>query len=158
MSSSSASPSPEAKRSSQPSLEDALREHEVRCDDDNRISWEDGAKAHPRNWGHIKKAYAVAVICWLETYMTAISSSGVCLPGPLIPAWLTFTGINRRQCARRISHQQNPSILCFCVNVSQPHGINETPRLTPTDISLVRPLAASSVRPSQKSSADVPYT
>lgn len=61
------------------SLEDAVAGKGVHVDSDNRISWDEDADQHPRNWNFGTKTYTAALICWLEMYMTAISSSGVSL-------------------------------------------------------------------------------
>ncbi|KAG5753334.1 hypothetical protein H9Q70_004003 [Fusarium xylarioides] len=58
------------------SLEDAVQGKGVHVDSDNRICWDEDADQHPRNWNFGTKAYTAALICWLEMYMTAISSSG----------------------------------------------------------------------------------
>ncbi|KAI1046548.1 hypothetical protein LB505_013360 [Fusarium chuoi] len=58
------------------SLEDAVAGKGVHVDSDNRISWDEDADQHPRNWNFGTKTYTAALICWLEMYMTAISSSG----------------------------------------------------------------------------------
>lgn len=60
-------------------LEDAVKGKGVHVDSDNRICWDEDAEQHPRNWNAGSKIYTVALICWLEMYMTAISSSGVSL-------------------------------------------------------------------------------
>ncbi|KAF4993167.1 hypothetical protein FGRMN_6652 [Fusarium graminum] len=57
-------------------LEDAVQGKGVHVDDDNRICWDEDAEQHPRNWKSGTKTYTAALICWLEMYMTAISSSG----------------------------------------------------------------------------------
>jgi hypothetical protein len=61
------------------SIEDAVQGKGVHIDSDKRICWDEDADQHPRNWKSGTKAYTVALICWLEMYMTAISSSGVSL-------------------------------------------------------------------------------
>ncbi|KAF4443039.1 multidrug resistant [Fusarium acutatum] len=58
------------------SLEDAVQGQGVHVDSDNRICWDEDANQHPRNWNFGTKTYTAALICWLEMYMTAISSSG----------------------------------------------------------------------------------
>ncbi|KAF4964075.1 hypothetical protein FSARC_7977 [Fusarium sarcochroum] len=58
------------------SLEDAVKEKGVHVDSDNRICWDQDAEEHPHNWNFGTKIYTAALICWLEMYMTAISSSG----------------------------------------------------------------------------------
>ncbi|KAF4494995.1 multidrug resistant [Fusarium agapanthi] len=58
------------------SLEDAVQGKGVHLDGDNRICWDEDADQHPRNWNFGTKTYTAALICWLEMYMTAISSSG----------------------------------------------------------------------------------
>ncbi|KAM0233070.1 hypothetical protein ACHAP5_010537 [Fusarium lateritium] len=57
-------------------LEDAVKGKGVHIDNDNHIWWDDDAEQHPRNWKVGTKTYTAALICWLEMYMTAISSSG----------------------------------------------------------------------------------
>jgi hypothetical protein len=61
------------------SLKDAVHGKGVHVDSDNLICWDEDAQSHPRNWKFGTKAYTAALICWLEMYMTAISSSGVSL-------------------------------------------------------------------------------
>ncbi|KAJ4138419.1 hypothetical protein NW768_002250 [Fusarium equiseti] len=58
------------------SLEDAVQGKGVHVDGNNRICWDDDGEQHPRNWKSGTKTYTAALICWLEMYMTAISSSG----------------------------------------------------------------------------------
>ncbi|CVL07697.1 related to multidrug resistant protein [Fusarium mangiferae] len=58
------------------SIEDAVQGKGVHVDGDNRICWDEDADQHPRNWSFGTKTYTAALICWLEMYMTAISSSG----------------------------------------------------------------------------------
>ncbi|CAJ0548484.1 Ff.00g020970.m01.CDS01 [Fusarium sp. VM40] len=58
------------------SLEDVLKGKGVHIDSENRIWWDEDAEQHPRNWKAGTKTYTAALICWLEMYMTAISSSG----------------------------------------------------------------------------------
>ncbi|KAG8665243.1 hypothetical protein FPOAC2_14496 [Fusarium poae] len=57
-------------------LEKAVEGKGVHIDSDNRICWDEDAEQHPRNWKSATKIYTAALICWLEMYMTAISSSG----------------------------------------------------------------------------------
>ncbi|KAM0227966.1 hypothetical protein ACHAPO_011092 [Fusarium lateritium] len=57
-------------------LEKAVEGKGVHIDSDNRICWDEDAEQHPRNWRSGTKTYTAALICWLEMYMTAISSSG----------------------------------------------------------------------------------
>ncbi|KAI1013620.1 hypothetical protein LB503_010667 [Fusarium chuoi] len=59
------------------SIEDAVQGKGVHVDGDNRICWDVDADQHLRNWNFGTKTYTAALICWLEMYMTAISSSGV---------------------------------------------------------------------------------
>ncbi|KAF2212826.1 hypothetical protein CERZMDRAFT_40669 [Cercospora zeae-maydis SCOH1-5] len=40
------------------------------------ICWKKDAADHPRNWNTATKWYTTLVICWLELYMTGISSAG----------------------------------------------------------------------------------
>lgn len=61
------------------SLQDAVQGKGVHIDSDNHICWDEDADQHPRNWNFGTKTYTAALICWLEMYMTAISSSGVSL-------------------------------------------------------------------------------
>ncbi|KAL5589394.1 hypothetical protein FOVSG1_011261 [Fusarium oxysporum f. sp. vasinfectum] len=58
------------------SLQDAVQGKGVHIDSDNHICWDEDADQHPRNWNFGTKTYTAALICWLEMYMTAISSSG----------------------------------------------------------------------------------
>ncbi|KAJ4253774.1 hypothetical protein NW762_010168 [Fusarium torreyae] len=58
------------------SLENAMQGKGVHVDKDNHICWDEDAEQHPRNWNLGTKTYTAALICWLEMYMTAISSSG----------------------------------------------------------------------------------
>lgn len=46
-------------------------------DDNQRVCWNSDAPDHPRNWSPSMKAYTTTIICWLELYMTGISSAGV---------------------------------------------------------------------------------
>lgn len=46
-------------------------------DDNQRICWNSDAPDHPRNWSPSMKTYTTTIICWLELYMTGISSAGV---------------------------------------------------------------------------------
>jgi hypothetical protein len=64
------------------SLEDAVQGKGVHVDSDKRIWWDEDAEQHPRNWKLGTKTYTVALICWLDMYMTAMSSSGVGLVTP----------------------------------------------------------------------------
>ncbi|KAF1344909.1 putative MFS multidrug transporter [Delphinella strobiligena] len=57
-------------------LDGQLEEHGVHIEDDNKICWNEANQDHPRNWGVLAKTYSTLVICWLELYMTGISSSG----------------------------------------------------------------------------------
>ncbi|KAH8178650.1 major facilitator superfamily protein [Sarocladium implicatum] len=57
-------------------LQNAVQGKGVHFDSDNRICWDKDAEQHPRNWKFGTKTYTAALICWLEMYMTAISSSG----------------------------------------------------------------------------------
>lgn len=59
-------------------LDGQLEQHGVHIEDDNKICWNEANQDHPRNWGVFAKTYSTLVICWLELYMTGISSSGVC--------------------------------------------------------------------------------
>lgn len=59
-------------------LDGQLEQHGVHIEDDNKICWNEANQDHPRNWGVSAKTYSTLVICWLELYMTGISSSGVC--------------------------------------------------------------------------------
>lgn len=58
-------------------LEKAAKGKGVHVDSDSRICWDEDAEQHPRNWKSGTKTFTSALICWLEMYMTAISSSGV---------------------------------------------------------------------------------
>ncbi|KAK6697140.1 hypothetical protein SNK05_013582 [Fusarium graminearum] len=57
-------------------LEKAAKGKGVHVDSDSRICWDEDAEQHPRNWKSGTKTFTSALICWLEMYMTAISSSG----------------------------------------------------------------------------------
>lgn len=46
-------------------------------DDNQRVCWNSDAPDHPRNWSPSMKMYTTTIICWLELYMTGISSAGV---------------------------------------------------------------------------------
>lgn len=69
-------------------LEDAVQGKGVHVNSDNRISWDEDAEQHPRNWNFATKTYTAGLICWLEMYMTAISSSGVSI---LFSCEISFT-------------------------------------------------------------------
>lgn len=71
----------------------ALAKHGVHLKD-NEIRWNKDAEGHPRNWKPFTKWYTTIVICWLELYMTGISSAGVRLhhsPYVRSRSWLTHT-------------------------------------------------------------------
>ncbi|PPJ58096.1 hypothetical protein CBER1_05310 [Cercospora berteroae] len=55
--------------------DDVLAKHGVHLKD-NEIRWNKDAEGHPRNWKPFTKWYTTIVICWLELYMTGISSAG----------------------------------------------------------------------------------
>lgn len=59
---------------------DIFEQHGVHLDgddDDRRVCWNSDAPDHPRNWSPSMKMYTTTIICWLELYMTGISSAGV---------------------------------------------------------------------------------
>jgi len=98
---SSAHASSEGTQKSKGSLEDAVQGKGVHVDNDNRICWDDDAEQHPRNWKSGTKTYTAALICWLEMYMTAISSSGVSVITPSEIYLLTVEGFRRLLETRR---------------------------------------------------------
>ena len=55
---------------------DAVARHGVHLNG-NEVCWNEDAADHPRNWKPFTKYYTTVVICWLECYMTGISSAGV---------------------------------------------------------------------------------
>lgn len=71
--------SPESTMTNDSALNDAVRGKGVHIDSEKHICWDEDAEQHPRNWKSRTKAYTTVLICWLEMYMTAISSSGVSL-------------------------------------------------------------------------------
>lgn len=71
------SPSPSGTRQSTDNL---LEQHGCHLEDGNTVCWNDDSKDHPRNWGPVAKCYTTIIICWVELYMTGISSAGVSVP------------------------------------------------------------------------------
>ena len=55
-----------------------LDQHGLRLGANDYVEWKPDEKQHPRNWSTQKKTYNVALVCFMECWMTAISSSGVC--------------------------------------------------------------------------------
>lgn len=100
------------------SLEDALQGKGVHVDSENRIWWDEDAEQHPRNWKAGTKTYTAALICWLEMYMTAISSSGVSLVthGSIL-ANNVLDG-HCRLSKRGVWSKQNTGLFCICYYVS----------------------------------------
>jgi len=58
-------------------IRNRLSQHDLDIDKEGFVQWTPDAKLHPRNWGAGKKTYNVALLCFFEFWMTAISSSGV---------------------------------------------------------------------------------
>ena len=58
-------------------LDDQLEKHDVHLEEDSKVCWNKTNSDHPRNWDVFSKYYTTVLICWLELYMTGISSSGV---------------------------------------------------------------------------------
>lgn len=102
-----------ARTFSEDSLNETLQEHGVHVEG-NRICWNKNARDHPRNWSPKTKYWTTIVICWLELYMTGISSAGVCCNTPL-PLVITTDTIKVDLCCRfrqnRIWHFQNARVL-----------------------------------------------
>lgn len=95
--------------------DDTLAHHGVHLDG-NEVRWNDDATDHPRNWNPFTKYYTTIVICWLELYMTGISSAGVsrpnpCPPIPSPPLTIQSTDRRRRHRPRRIPHKPHPLLL-----------------------------------------------
>lgn len=68
------------------SFEEKLRQHGVHLENGDQLCWNDNADGHPRHWGARAKTFSILVICWLELFMTGISSAGVGRrPPPLSP-------------------------------------------------------------------------
>lgn len=59
------------------STDNLLEQHGCHLEDGNTVCWNDDSKDHPRNWSLFAKCYTTVVICWVELYMTGISSAGV---------------------------------------------------------------------------------
>jgi hypothetical protein len=59
------------------STDNLLEQHGCHLEDGNTVCWNDDSKDHPRNWGPVAKCYTTVIICWVECYMTGISSAGV---------------------------------------------------------------------------------
>lgn len=57
-------------------LDDQLNHYGVHIKDEKTVCWNESNKEHPRNWGPWSKHYTAVLICWLELFMTGISSSG----------------------------------------------------------------------------------
>lgn len=55
--------------------------HGLRLGRDDVVEWKDEEPQLPRNWSVRKKAYNNVLVCFFEFWMTAISSSGVRIPG-----------------------------------------------------------------------------
>jgi len=106
-------------------------------DDDQRVCWNSDAPDHPRNWSPSMKAYTTTIICWLELYMTGISSAGVSVRETdffLLPylslrkenhIQLTIDGKSKksidrrsRHCTFRIPHQPHTRLLRLCHHLS----------------------------------------
>lgn len=79
------------------STEETLEHYGLHLEDETKVCWNDDNKCHPRNWSLWAKWYSTAVICWVELYMTGISSAGVCIATSLfmIMADLTFLRLRR---------------------------------------------------------------
>ena len=60
-------------------LDERLKHHGVHLEVEQKVCWNKANGDHPRNWGNFSKYYAVVLICWLELFMTGISTSGVSL-------------------------------------------------------------------------------
>lgn len=58
-------------------VRNGLSDRDLLVGKDGYVGWVPDAKQHPRNWGVGKKTYNVALVCFFEFWMTAISSSGV---------------------------------------------------------------------------------
>lgn len=58
-------------------FDEKLIQHGVHLENGDKLCWNDNADGHPRCWGAWTKALSVVVICWLELFMTGISSAGV---------------------------------------------------------------------------------
>lgn len=58
-------------------LDEQLERYDLHTDDGHTVCWNRTNEDHPRNWGIWAKAYTTILICWLELFMTGISSSGV---------------------------------------------------------------------------------
>lgn len=77
-----------ASQGTQSTFDEKLSQRGVHLEHGDELCWNDDAAGHPRHWGTWSKAFSVAVICWLELFMTGISSAGVSasdatLPSPL---------------------------------------------------------------------------
>lgn len=68
-------------RASNPStatLHEQLKRHGVFLEGNggDTINWNETNADHPRSWNIYKKLYTTVMICWLEFFMTLISTSG----------------------------------------------------------------------------------
>lgn len=66
-------------------------------DDNQRVCWNSDAPDHPRNWSPSMKAYTTTIICWLELYMTGISSAGVSERDRLLPSSSSFQKTKKKK-------------------------------------------------------------
>lgn len=58
-------------------FDEKLEQHGVHLENGDQLCWNENAHGHPRHWSAWTKTFSVVVICWLELFMTGISSAGV---------------------------------------------------------------------------------
>lgn len=144
---------------------DIFEQHGVHLDgdDDNqRVCWNSDAPDHPRNWSPSMKTYTTTIICWLELYMTGISSAGV---SERETDFFLLLHLSLGKEKKKKSYPANNPPQKINRQAQQtPHVSNTTSAAhSPTSplspsISWVKPLAESSWLPYQKPLAVAPST